>query len=89
MQHLIRFGLAAVLVRCPLLYGLASTQSATELLAQAEKLADAGNRYRARPLFAKAEEQFRAAGDTQKELYAKFGRLHAESEQGKYQSVKA
>ncbi len=42
----------------------AQAQTATELLAQAEKLMDQGDRYRAGPLFAKAEAAFHAAGNT-------------------------
>jgi CHAT domain-containing protein len=67
----------------------AQAQTAIELLAQAEKLAEQGDRYRAGPLFAKAEADFHAAGNTSQEFYAKFGRLHAESDHGNYKAVQA
>jgi hypothetical protein len=35
-------------------------------------------------LYAQAEQEFRSRGDTKKELYAKFGRLHREVESGSY-----
>jgi CHAT domain-containing protein len=77
----------ALLVSCLALSAISEAQTAAELLAQAEKLADQGDRYRAGPFYARAEEQFRAAGDRRNELYAKFGRLHSESDHGNYKSV--
>jgi hypothetical protein len=68
---------------------LTKGQTATDLLANAEKLADQGERYRAAPLYASAEDEFRAAGDARNELFAKFGRLRTESDHGDYKSIKA
>ena len=79
----------ALLVSCLALSANSEAQTAVELLRQAEKLADQGDRYRAQPLYDRAEEQFRAAGDRRNELYAKFGRLHSESDHGNYKSVEA
>ncbi len=64
-------------------------QSATDLLSRAQKLYEEGDRYRASPLFAKAEQQFRALGDRRDELAAKFGRLHTDADHGNYNAVKA
>jgi CHAT domain-containing protein len=64
-------------------------QTATELLARADKLADQGDKYRAGPLYAHAEKAFRAAGNEREELYAKFGRLLSESDHGNYKSIRA
>ena len=86
---LLKLRAAVILACCSMLGEVAHAQSADQLLKQAEKLADQGDRYRAQPLFENAEAQFRAAGNTRDELYAKFGRLHAESDQGNYKSVKA
>src|SRR5689334_5811067 len=57
------------------------------LLSQADHLAEIGNSVRARPLYAEAEQEFRSRGDTKKELYAKFGRLHREVESGSYSAI--
>lgn len=96
MQHfifdseslLLKLRVAVILACWSISGGLAHAQSADQLLRQAEQLADQGDRYRAQPLFEKAEEQFRATGNTRQELYAKIGRLHAESDQGNYESIK-
>ena len=63
-------------------------QSAADLFSQAQKLYEEGDRYRASPLFAKAEEQFREVGDKRDELAAKFGRLHTDADHGNYKAVK-
>ena len=63
-------------------------QSAPELLAQADKLADQGNWFRAGPLYARAEAGFHKRGDTRNELYARFGRLHRNVEEGSYRAVR-
>jgi CHAT domain-containing protein len=57
------------------------------LLSQADHLAEIGNSIKARPLYAQAEQEFRSRGDTKKELYAKFGRLHREVESGSYSAI--
>jgi hypothetical protein len=57
------------------------------LLSQADHLAEIGNSVKARPLYAEAEQEFRSRGDTKKELYAKFGRLHREVESGSYSAI--
>lgn len=71
------------------LCGTTHAHTAAQLLAQAQKLYDQGNRYQASPLFAKAEQEFRKARDKRDELFAKFGRLHADADHGNYRSVKA
>jgi CHAT domain-containing protein len=58
------------------------------LYSRAEKLYEQGDSYRASPLFAEAEQQFRSMGDQRDELAARFGRLHAVADHGKYRSVK-
>lgn len=64
-------------------------QSAADFLSQAQKLYEQGDRYRASPLFVKAEQQFRTLGDRRDELAAKFGRLHTDADHGNYNAVKA
>ncbi len=54
------------------------------LLARADHLVEIGNSVKARPLYAEAEREFDARGETRKELYAKFGRLHRDVETGPY-----
>lgn len=63
-------------------------QSPTELVAQADHLATLSNWRNAGPLYEKAELGFHAAGDLRNELYAKFGRLHRDIENGSYRSVR-
>lgn len=60
---------------------------AVGLLRNADRFADAGNWVAARDLYAQAELGFRAQGDTRNELYAKFGRMHRDVEQGSYSQV--
>lgn len=69
-------------------FRLAQTPSARETLQQADRFADQGDWYRAGPLYAKAEADFRAMGDRRNELYAKLGRLHREAETGGYRMVR-
>jgi CHAT domain-containing protein len=57
------------------------------LVSQADHFAEVGNSVKARPLYAEAEKEFRSRGDTKKELYAKFGRLHRDVESGSYSTV--
>jgi CHAT domain-containing protein len=66
---------------------LSAAAGPDDLLARADHLAEVGNSVRARPLYAEAEQQFRARGDTRKELYAKFGRLHRDVESGSYKAI--
>ena len=66
-----------------------SAESPTELLAQADHLADQNNWYDAGPLYAKAEAGYHRAGDVRNELYAEFGRLHRDIENGSYRTVRA
>ena len=65
------------------------SQTAAELYSQAEQLYEQGDPYRAAPLFAEAEQQFRSVGDRRDELAAKFGRLRADADHGHYKSVKS
>lgn len=55
-----------------------------DLLRQANQLADAGNLAAARPLYARAEQDFTQLGDRKQALYAKFGRLRRDVESGSY-----
>ena len=64
-------------------------QTPSELLSEADRLADQGNWFRAAPLYAKAEKGFQRAGDRRNELYAKFGRLHGDTEAGLYRATRA
>ena len=64
-------------------------QTPSELLSQADRLADKGNGFRAAPLYAKAEREFQGVGDRRNELYAKFGRLRGEAETGSYKAVRS
>jgi hypothetical protein len=64
-------------------------QTPSELLSEADRLADQGNWFRAAPLYAKAEKEFQRAGDRRNELYAKFGRLHGDTEAGLYRATRA
>src|ERR1017187_5767544 len=64
-------------------------QTPSELLSEADRLADQGNWFRAAPLYARAEKEFQRAGDRRNELYAKFGRLHREAESGSYRTTRA
>jgi hypothetical protein len=64
-------------------------QAPSELLSEADRLADQGNWFRAAPLYAKAEKEFQRAGDRRNELYAKFGRLHGDTEAGLYRATRA
>ena len=63
-------------------------QTPSELLSQADRLAEQGNWYKAAPLYAKAEKEFERAGDRRNELYARFGRLHWEAESGSYRATR-
>src|SRR5438445_124715 len=64
-------------------------QSAAELLAQADHFGDQSDWYDAGQLYARAEAEFHKTGDSRNELYAKFGRLHREIENGSYSAVRA
>jgi len=67
----------------------AHAQTPTELLSQADRLANQGDWFRAAPLYAKAEKEFQGAGNRRNELYAKFGRLHGDTEAGLYRATRA
>ncbi|MBL8209788.1 MAG: CHAT domain-containing protein [Bryobacterales bacterium] len=71
-----------------LVVAVAWAQSAQETLQQADRYADQGDWFHAGPLYATAEEQFRATGDRRNELYAKLGRLHRQAESGAYRTVR-
>ncbi|MGI9074119.1 MAG: CHAT domain-containing protein [Bryobacteraceae bacterium] len=79
-------GLVVVLLTC-FLFQQASASDPRELLTEADNLAESGNWDKARDLYAQAEQEFRARGDTRDELYAKFGRLHRDVESGSYATV--
>src|SRR5271165_2891629 len=64
-------------------------QTASELLSQADRLAEQGNWFGAGPLYAKAEKECQRTGDRRNELYARFGRLHREAESGSYRATRA
>jgi hypothetical protein len=64
-------------------------QTPSDLLSQADRLAEQGNWFKAAPLYAKAEKEFQRGGDRRNELYAKFGRLHWEAESGSYRATRA
>jgi CHAT domain-containing protein len=67
---------------------ISHAQSASDLLAQADQLANQGNWFGAAPLYAKAEAEFRKSSDTRNELYARIGRLHKDVQQGAYRAVR-
>src|SRR5579863_1275140 len=73
-----------VLVVMGLPAGQALAQDPHEILSQADHFADLGNGNKARDLYAQAERDFHARGDTRNELEAKFGRLHRDVESGSY-----
>jgi len=58
----------------------ATSRSPEILLAEANRLAWLFNWPKARPLYARAEALFRENGDTRNEVYARVGRIRAESE---------
>ena len=59
----------------------------TVLLAEANRLAWLFNWPKAEPLYARAEELFKANGDTRNEIYARVGRIRARSETMSYVDV--
>jgi len=85
MKFRIRFG--AILLALTSLCGGAIFADPDALLAQADRLLELGNSVKAEPLYAQAEKDFHARGDTGKELYAKFGRLRRDIETGSYSVV--
>src|SRR5689334_15921504 len=64
----------------------AHAQSPEELIAQADQLAERSDWHDAGPLYARAEVAYRNAGDSKNEMYAKFGRLHRDLEDGSYRA---
>jgi hypothetical protein len=57
-----------------------SSQNPEVLLAKANRLAWVFNWPKAQPLYARAEELFREKGDMRNEVYARVGRIRAQSE---------
>ena len=57
-----------------------SSQNPEILLAEANRLAWVFNWPEAQPLYVRAEELFREKGDTRNEVYARVGRIRAQSE---------
>src|SRR6516165_11434028 len=57
-----------------------SSQNPEVLLAEANRLAWVFNWPKAQPLYVRAEELFREKGDTRNEVYARVGRIRAQSE---------
>ncbi len=84
-----KFGifLGAILFALASLRGGAASAHPDALLAEADHLVELGNSLRAEPLYAEAETEFHARGDTRKELYAKLGRLRRDIETGSYSSA--
>ena len=67
---------------------LMSAESAQELLARADRLADQGNWSGAAPFYIRAEAEFHKSGDKRNEIYSRFGRLHQTVEAGSYRAVR-
>ena len=67
---------------------LLSAESAQELLARADRLADQGNWSGAAPFYIRAEAEFHKSGDKRNEIYSRFGRLHQTVEAGSYRAVR-
>ncbi|MBZ5700446.1 MAG: CHAT domain-containing protein [Acidobacteriia bacterium] len=63
-----------------LLHDVEASKNPEMLLAEANRLAWLFNWPKAGPLYARAEELFRERGDTRNEIYARVGRIRAESE---------
>ena len=63
-------------------------QTASDLLVQADRLAEQGNWSKARPIYANAEAEFQRVGDRRNELYAKLGRLHGDVQAGSYRATR-
>jgi CHAT domain-containing protein len=61
-----------------------SAQSPADLLAEADDLAVHGKLSKAQPLYLQAETEFRNAGDSRDEMYAKFGILKYNVQLGSY-----
>jgi CHAT domain-containing protein len=61
-----------------------AAQSPTELLSQADHLAESFNLSKAQPFYGAAEEQFKANGDARNELNARFGLLRYSVQLGSY-----
>src|SRR5215469_5292614 len=57
-----------------------SSQNPEVLLAEANRLAWVFNWPKAQPLYIRAEELFQEKGDTRNEVYARVGRIRAQSE---------
>ena len=61
-----------------------AAQSPTELLSQADHLAESFNLSKAQPLYRAAEQQFKANGDVSNELNSRFGLLRYSVQLGSY-----
>jgi hypothetical protein len=61
-----------------------TAQSPADLLAQADELAVHGKSSKAQPLYLQAETEFRKAGDSRNEMYARFGILKYNVQLGSY-----
>ena len=85
-----RLGVAAKMIAAGMtVFSSGYAQTPSELLSQADRLADHGNWFRAAPLYAKAEKEFQRTGDRRSELYAKVGRLHGDTGARLYRATRA
>src|SRR3984893_15058230 len=66
---------------------LAASTDANLLLTEANRLAWLFNWPKAEPLYVRAEQLFKAKGDTRNEIYARIGRIRAQSETMSYVDV--
>jgi len=73
VHRISRLAIAVVIVASAI--GNAHAQTATDILAEADRLAWLKNWSRAEPLFSKAEEMFTAAGDERNALYARISAI--------------
>jgi len=80
---------AMIIVSLSLWFSCLQAQTPSELLLQADHLADIGDWHLAGPLYTNAEAGFRRTGNASSELYAKFGRLHRTIEEGSYRVARA
>ena len=73
VHRISRLAIAVVIVASAI--GNAHAQTATDILAEADRLAWLKNWSRAEPLFSKADEMFTAAGDERNALYARISAI--------------
>ena len=81
-------GYTGLLLLVGIATNLLNAQSAADLLAQADRLADQGNWAKARPIYAAAEDEFAHMADRRNQLLAKLGRLHGDVQAGSYQRTR-